>query len=195
MRLGEALPRRRCKTVEPNIREYYMSKMRNRYIATIGEHEFDLGLNRRDNDYEIEYNGSRYEVIVDKLTSNRFLFKVNDTVSEININRSNGSVNVFLDGRELDVHVERYNLAELRKKAGTATDGPEDKTVKAPMPGMVLSIAVKPGDNVKKGATLLIIEAMKMENMIKAQYDGVVHEVFIEAGQAVDKNDKLMELE
>jgi biotin carboxyl carrier protein len=172
-----------------------MNRNRNRYIAKVGKQEFDIGLTRHDEDYEIEYDGSKYNISFDKLSNGKFLFKVNDTVSEINISRNNGGLDVFIDGKELEVRVERYSLAELRRKAGTAGDGPEDKIIKAPMPGMVLSVPVKTGDPIKKGSTLLIIEAMKMENMIKAPHDGTVSRVLVEAGHAVDKNDKLLELE
>jgi biotin carboxyl carrier protein len=172
-----------------------MNNNRNRYIATIGQNEFDIGLTRYDEDYEIEYNGSKYNVSVDKLANGKFLFKINDTISEVNIARNNGGLDVFIDGKELKARVERYSLAELRKKAGTSVEGPEDKIIKAPMPGMVLSIPVKAGDAIKKGSTLLIIEAMKMENMIKAPHDGTVRKIFVEPGHAVDKNNKLVELE
>ncbi len=172
-----------------------MSEIKDRYIVTVEDSEFDIVLAPRDNDFLIEFNGSKYEVAVDQLASDKFLFKVNDGSSEVNISRNGHGLEVFIDGKVMNVRVEPYSLAELRKKAGTSTDGPEEKIIKAPMPGMVLSISVGPGDKVTKGATLLIIEAMKMENMIKAPYDGVVREIFIDGGQAVDKNDNLVELE
>ncbi len=172
-----------------------MNEIKDRYIVTVEDHEFDIELVPRDNDFLIEFNGSKYEVAVDQLASDKFLFKVNDGSSEVTISRNGRSLEVFIDGKVLKVRVEPYSLAELRKKAGTSTDGQEDKIIRAPMPGMVLSILVKPGDKVTKGTTLLIIEAMKMENMIKAPYDGVVREVLVTESQAVDKNDNLVELE
>jgi biotin carboxyl carrier protein len=56
------------------------------------------------------------------------------------------------------------------------------------MPGMVLKILVKEGDTVKKGDGLLVLEAMKMENNIKALGDGVVSKIPIKAGDKVEKN-------
>lgn len=58
--------------------------------------------------------------------------------------------------------------------------------VKALMPGRIVRILVQKGDTVKKGAGLLILEAMKMENEIQAPADGVIEEVFVEVGQAVE---------
>ena len=65
---------------------------------------------------------------------------------------------------------------------------PKIDWVKAPMPGLVLDIKVNIGDSVKKGDTLLILEAMKMENAIKSPIDAVVKSIEVSAQQAVDKN-------
>lgn len=67
--------------------------------------------------------------------------------------------------------------------------------VKAPMPGIILEIQVEPGDAVSKGDTLLILEAMKMENAILSPKDGVIKSVMSETGDTVDKNKLLIELE
>ena len=101
---------------------------------------------------------------------------------------------IFLEGKEMTAKVEPYYLAELRKKAGVGA-GDDSGIVIAPMPGLVLQTEVNPGDTVKKGQTLVIIEAMKMENMIKSPHDGKIKDVHVSAGQAVDKNDKLVEFE
>ena len=64
--------------------------------------------------------------------------------------------------------------------------------VKAPMPGLVLNVLVKDGDEVKKGDNLLVLEAMKMENMIKSPTDGVIKKVVIKQGDKVEKNQLLI---
>jgi len=68
-------------------------------------------------------------------------------------------------------------------------------TIQAPMPGIILDVRVSKGDSVKKGGTLLILEAMKMENVIVSPKDGVVKKVLASTGQTVDKNKLLIELE
>lgn len=64
--------------------------------------------------------------------------------------------------------------------------------VKAPMPGLVLNVIVAEGDEVKKGDSLLVLEAMKMENMIKSPSDGVVKKIEIKQGDKVEKNQVLI---
>jgi biotin carboxyl carrier protein len=67
--------------------------------------------------------------------------------------------------------------------------------VKAPMPGMVLHIQVKEGDDVKKGDALLVLEAMKMENVIKAAGDAKIKKIIAKEKTAVEKGQTLIEFE
>lgn len=65
--------------------------------------------------------------------------------------------------------------------------------IKAPMPGMVLSILINEGDVVKKGDSLLVLEAMKMENIIKSPADGTIKKINAITGIAVEKNQLLIQ--
>jgi len=67
--------------------------------------------------------------------------------------------------------------------------------VKSPMPGLVLEVNVNPGAEVKKGDSLVILEAMKMENVIKSPADGIIKEVFVKPAEAVEKNVTLISFE
>jgi acetyl/propionyl-CoA carboxylase alpha subunit len=69
---------------------------------------------------------------------------------------------------------------------------PKVNDVKAPMPGLVLTIKVSEGQEIKKGDPILILEAMKMENIIKSPVDGVVKSIVVAEKQAVDKNQPLI---
>jgi biotin carboxyl carrier protein len=63
------------------------------------------------------------------------------------------------------------------------------------MPGLVMTVKVKAGDKVKKGMPLLVIEAMKMENIVKARGESTVKTVHVTGGQSVEKGDILLEFE
>lgn len=67
--------------------------------------------------------------------------------------------------------------------------------LKAPMPGAIIEVSVRPGDQVKKGDKLIVLEAMKMENVLKAQADGVVKNVIAKPGTSVEKNQLLIQFE
>lgn len=64
--------------------------------------------------------------------------------------------------------------------------------IKAPMPGLVLNVLVADGDEVKKGDNLLVLEAMKMENMLKSPTDGVIKKIAVKQGDKVEKNELLI---
>ena len=102
---------------------------------------------------------------------------------------------LHVDGERLEVEVidERTRAIRAMTGQGAAAAGP--KPVKAPMPGLVVKINVAPGDRVARGTSVAIIEAMKMENDLKAESDGVVSSIRVEEGQAVEKGAVLVEFE
>ncbi len=65
--------------------------------------------------------------------------------------------------------------------------------IKAPMPGLVLNMLIKEGQEIKKGDSLLILEAMKMENLIKSTTDGVIKNILITKGDKVEKGQTLIQ--
>lgn len=101
----------------------------------------------------------------------------------------------------LKVNNNRYHLKlvnetdELLEKLGISNKTKKIPIIKAPMPGLVLDIRVKDGDSVNKGDALLVLEAMKMENLIKADAHGKIKKVLILKGIAVEKNQPLIEME
>ncbi len=86
-------------------------------------------------------------------------------------------------------------LVENPAWAGHAAAGPADGDIVAPMPGKVLALAVNPGETVKAGDRLAVLEAMKMEHRLTAPFDGRVAEVFTAAGQQVAEGLLLLRLE
>jgi len=108
------------------------------------------------------------------------------------------------DGDEWQLHVDgwpvRAEVVDERTRAiramtarAGAPQGP--KPVRAPMPGMIVRTEVNVGDSVRAGQGVVVMEAMKMENELKAEADGVVARILIEAGQAVEKGAVLVEFE
>ena len=87
---------------------------------------------------------------------------------------------------------DRFDLL-LEKMGMNAASAGSPKETKAPMPGLILDIKVAPGDVVKKGDVLVILEAMKMENSIKSPGDGLVKIVKVGLKQSVEKNQVLIQ--
>ncbi len=117
----------------------------------------------------------RAEVVDYDLAHKTFRIKVNGSTYEVKLS-------------------DQYD--QLINKLGLAKQSQQKvKDIKAPMPGLVLSVSVAAGQAVQKGDPLLILEAMKMENVIKSPGAGVVKAVSIHQGQAVEKGFVLIEME
>lgn len=102
---------------------------------------------------------------------------------------------VNINGRSVTVTVaDRYDL--IVKELGFATQAAvSTKDIIAPMPGLVLKIMAGEGDEVKSGTPLMILEAMKMENVLKSAGEGRIKAIHVTQGEAVDKRQLLIELE
>ena len=88
------------------------------------------------------------------------------------------------------------NLDQLIEEMGLSLGtGQQINDIKAPMPGLILEVNVKEGDEVKEGDYILVLEAMKMENTLTAPRDGVVKSVSVKKGNTVEKNELLIEME
>lgn len=92
-----------------------------------------------------------------------------------------------------ELNLQDENDALLKRLGMESTGSSRAKDLKAPMPGMVLDILIKAGQEVSKNDPLIILEAMKMENVIKSPADGLISKVSISTGQAVEKDELLIE--
>ncbi|MES2306003.1 MAG: biotin/lipoyl-containing protein [Gemmatimonadota bacterium] len=97
-------------------------------------------------------------------------------------------------GAVRDVGIEDERSRHIRSLAGAGKSATSGGVLKAPMPGLVVRIAVSEGDVVAAGAGLVVLEAMKMENELKAPAAGTVRGIRVAAGQAVEKGQVLLEL-
>ena len=100
-----------------------------------------------------------------------------------------------MNNQEVTVAIEDRFDALLHQLGMDNMNNQKVNEVKAPMPGLVLNIMIKPGDSVSKGDGLLVLEAMKMENIIKSPTDGVVKSIEVEQSIAVEKNQVLIKFE
>ena len=105
--------------------------------------------------------------------------------------RGEGGTLVDLDGATYRVDVEESARHVIRTRGG-AGGGGAGQTIKAPLPGKVTHVAVAVGDRVRRGDTVVVIEAMKMENEFKAAAPGTVTEIRVRPGQAVNAGDVLV---
>jgi biotin carboxyl carrier protein len=137
-----------------------------------------------------------YEIV--ELAPGHFLVSSNNESFEVFASPDGRlSDGMSLDGIEVKIESERerivrerFNVTQLSGSLQTGT-----RVVKAPMPGLVRAVKVKAGDLVEANTTLLVLEAMKMENNILAGVKGRIEKILVEEGSSVEKNAKLIEIE
>lgn len=107
---------------------------------------------------------------------------------------SGGKFEVFA---EASLHLVQVasERERFRRQLGAASQGPVKTEIRAPMPALVVKVEVNEGDLIREGQGLVILEAMKMENEIRAHTAGKVKQVFVTAGEAVEKDEVLILLE
>jgi pyruvate carboxylase subunit B len=126
-----------------------------------------------------------------------FLLRIGDAVHRVILRarHARGCFTLWLDGFSFEVEAldERSRaIRDLTAMSGSRT-GPAPLI--APMPGLVVRVNVRPGDRVRPGQGLVIMEAMKMENELRSHAEGTVKAVPVVAGTAVEKGTVLVELE
>jgi len=105
----------------------------------------------------------------------------------------NGTLDVHIEGYSIPVHL-RSGLGR-RTRAAVAAKGSGPQRVLAPMAGKVVRVLVNPGDKVKTRQGLVVVEAMKMENELRAAREGRVRDVLVTEGQSVEAGTALLVVE
>lgn len=163
--------------------------------------------------YQLKVNG-KYDFETER-QGNDLLINGDKTIA--NVKRINGGIyHIIQNNRSYNVEVVNFNTAEktaeikvnnntytitakdqfdllLDKLGLSSLNSTKVSEIKAPMPGMVLKIFTAEGDEVKKGDNLFVLEAMKMENIIKSPADVIIKKIKIKAGDKVEKGQILIE--
>lgn len=121
---------------------------------------------------------------------------IDDNIADVEVNGTHYKVKIHQEVKQ--TKTPKLVRTPVIKKPGEGQikkSGDKSSVVKAPLPGTVMSVAVKDGDNVTKGQTLLVMEAMKMKNNILAESDGIIGNVKVAAGDTVLQDDVLIEMQ
>ncbi len=161
------------------------------YRAVVGDRTFDISIE----DDQLIVDGDPKPFTFDVLREGYVSIIVNGKSLPVSVEPAgDGTMRVTIAGQRTDVEVkdERDLLVD---EFGLGEDEAAGGVVRAPMPGLVLDLLVDEGDEVAAEQGLLVLEAMKMENELKAPSGGIVGNIHVESGEAVDKEDLLIEIE
>ncbi len=162
-----------------------------KYEATVGNQKFVVEVNREG---QVTVDGETLPVdlySIDQATA--FSLLLGHDSYEVLVNEEEGDYQVLLQGYMFNVRVEDERARRLALAASRGfIPGSGEIHIKAPMPGMIVAIPATPGQIVKKGDVLAILESMKMENELKAPRDGTVSAVRVQARQSVEQGQTLV---
>lgn len=143
-------------------------------------------------EYKYKINGNTYKVAVGDIENNIAQVEVNGTPYRVELDEQKAPVKVINAPRPSAAPRTESGAKVISKPAAAPTGAYQ---IKAPLPGTVLSIAVKVGDTVAAADTVAVLEAMKMENSIRAGRDGKVAAINVSAGDAVLEGTPIITLE
>jgi biotin carboxyl carrier protein len=170
------------------------------FIARHDGQEKELSVEKKgDGRYVVRLDGREHEVDARRFAAGTWSVLIDEKSYDVELevsgeSESKGAYNVLVRGQvvKLDVLDERKVRMGITSSE-FSVEGPQ--TVTAPMPGKIVELFVKPGDEVEDDAPLVIMEAMKMENELKSPKAGRVSAVYVEKGAAVEAGAKLVSVE
>ncbi len=139
-------------------------------------------------EFKYTIDGKEYQVAIGEISE--------DNVAEVTVNGEAFSVQLEQPAEPEKKKVELGKpVAEDNSEVAPAANINAANAVKAPLPGTISSVEVEVGQEVKAGDTLVVLEAMKMQNNIEAEQDGKVTAIAVKVGQAVLEDDPLVVIE
>ncbi|KXK12124.1 MAG: putative Na+-transporting oxaloacetate decarboxylase alpha subunit [Chloroflexi bacterium OLB14] len=161
-----------------------------KYITTVDGKEFEVEI---VDDKHIRI-GERLLTVDFESVSGQPVFSViiDGKSYESFISESDEGWQVLMRGKQYQITVEDEREKRLRAAAGGGVAEGGEFNLKAPMPGLVVSIPVAEGQEIKKGQVLIILESMKMQNELKSPKDGIVERIRVKAGESVEQKQALL---
>lgn len=161
-------------------------------IKVNDQYSFEIELNKKT----ILVNGTKLQIDSCQVAEKHAHVIYNHSsynIEIVNEDRQAKTCTVKINGNTYEIRIEDSYDQLLKQLGMDNTQASKIRTVKAPMPGLVLNIMVDEGAAVAKGESLLILEAMKMENMIKSPTEGIIKKINVTKGAKVEKNTILIE--
>lgn len=162
------------------------------------EKEFDAEISKFDNNTNlvIKIDGKEHLIKLVNIESETFEYIFDNTYHEVKVVESSSTeLKILLNGQLITLK-KHSQLSEIIEKSRAMAGGANSQnTISSQIPGRVISISMKKGDNVKQGDTVVILESMKMQVAIKSHRDGLLRELKVKEGQSISRNDVIAILE
>ncbi len=162
-----------------------------KYIVRYGEREHVVEVLPEDGAWNIVVDGRAARVDSAELAPGAYSILADGRSREVAVEREGDQFRVRLGGDTLELTVlDEVRARTRRPERAAVARGPV--SLKAPMPGLVVELKIAPGQAVKQGQPVIVIEAMKMQNELVAPADGTVEKIHVDARQSVEANQPLI---
>jgi biotin carboxyl carrier protein len=160
-----------------------------KYITTVNDQEFVIEI---DGEGRVTVDERHYDTDFQLLAEGGVLSLLLDNISlEAIVEERDQGWEVLIKGELYTVKVQDERAYRLAKARGVVAEVTGEATLKSPMPGLIISVPVREGQEVEKGDKVVILESMKMENELHSPRNGVVNHVYVEEGDSVEKDQLL----
>jgi biotin carboxyl carrier protein len=161
-----------------------------KYVATSGEREILIEIL---DEHHITMDGVDYEIDFETISEQTvYSLLANNNSYEALVYESEEGWQVLLHGSQYVLLVEDERERRLRASLGGGPPENVDYHLRAPMPGLIVTVPVSEGQTVEKGDVLVVLESMKMQNQLKSPRPGEVSRVQVKPGDSVEQRDTLL---
>ena len=151
-------------------------------------HVYNVTIEHKNEHFFVTYDNTEYKVEAEQLQKGQLKIKIGNRIIKALITEGEKEKFVFIEGNVYKVKPVELTATKTSKKK-------EEGDLTSPISGKVVSVKVKKNDTVKKGEVLMVIEAMKMEYLIRAPYDGLVKKVNFNEMEQIEIGKKTVDLE
>ncbi len=157
----------------------------------LDDKEFKLDLEEKaKNDILVSLGKRKYSVSVEFLSSDEILLNIDGKIHNVIVNSNSLSYSVYVNGRFFKI--EKRSVSQILGRKGAR---PKKQDIKTSMPGRIVKLFVREGEQVKEGQAVLVLEAMKMQNEIKSPQSGIITKINPAAGDSVEAGTLLFSVE
>ena len=164
-----------------------------KYYVTVNGEDHEVTLD----EHGVQVDGERVTATVESINGSPVrMVTIGDEVHRVVVRQAGrGAYTLWLDGYRFEVEALDERARAIRELSGKSAGPSGPAPLVAPMPGLIVRVNAKAGDEVQAGQGLVVMEAMKMENELRAPAAGRVRAILAEPGTAVEKGTVLVELE
>jgi biotin carboxyl carrier protein len=145
------------------------------------DHVYNVTIERRKNEYFVIYDNAEYRVTAEEIKSGHLKMHIGDRVIKSVVTEGEKEKFVFIEGNVYKVKPVELTGRTIKKKKDAG-----EADLDSPISGKIVTVKVKKNDTVKKGDVLVVIEAMKMEYLIRAPYNGKVTKVHFKENDQIE---------